>query len=111
MLKTDYYTPPSALDLIVFEKLVPPDHYLRRVKELINFNPVRETIAGCYSSTLGRPADDPVIILKLSFLQFQYDLSDHDVIEQAKVNIAFRFFLDLGLESKLPVSSLLSQFR
>jgi transposase len=111
MLKTDYYTPPSALDLIVFEKLVPPDHYLRRVKELIHFDPVREMVAGCYSPTMGRPADDPVMMLKLSFLQFQYDLSDREVIEQAKVNIAFRFFLDLGLESQLPVPSLLTQFR
>jgi len=111
MLKTNYYTPPSALDLIVFEKLVAPEHYLRRVKGLISFQVVREIIAGCYSATMGRPADDPVLMLKLSFLQFQYDLSDHDVLEQAKVNIALRFFLDLGLESKLPVPSLLSQFR
>lgn len=111
MLKMDYYTPPSALDLIVFEKLVSSEHYLRRVKELIDFDMVRETIVGCYSATMGRPADDPIMMLKFSFLQFQYDLSDREVIEQAKVNIAFRFFLDLGLESKLPVASLLTQFR
>lgn len=111
MLKPDYYRPPSALDQIIFEKLVAPEHYLRRIKELIKFESLRETMASCYSPRMGRPADDPVMILKICFLQYQYDLSDRDVIEQAKVNIAFRFFLDLGLESKLPVPSLLSQFR
>jgi transposase len=111
MLKTDYYTAPSAIDLLVFEKLVPPDHYLRRVKELVNFDVVRQTVASSYSATMGRPADDPVLLLKLSFLQFHYDLSDREVIEQSQVNIAFRFFLDLGLESHLPDPSLLTHFR
>ena len=32
MLKESYYTEPTELDTLVFEKLVPPDHYLRRVK-------------------------------------------------------------------------------
>lgn len=111
MLKADYSQPPSAVDAILFEKLVPATHYLRRVKELIKFDTVREIVAPCYSATLGRPADDPVLLLKLSFLQFHYTLSDREVIEQAKVNIAFRFFLDLGLESQLPVPSLLTHFR
>ena len=32
-------------------------------------------------------------------------------LRQAQVNVAFRFFLDLSVESALPVPSLLSQFR
>jgi hypothetical protein len=45
------------------------------------------------------------------FLEFHYDLSDRDVIREAQVNVAYRFFLDLSLDSPLPVPSLLSQFR
>jgi IS5 family transposase len=60
---------------------------------------------------MGAPAEDPVRLLKLSLLQFHYDLSDSQVVRQAQVNVAFRFFLDLSLESVLPVPSLLSQFR
>jgi len=52
-----------------------------------------------------------VRLLKRSLLQFQYDLSDSQVVRQAQVNVAFRFFLDLSVESPLPVPSLLSQFR
>src|SRR5262249_38393024 len=59
----------------------------------------------------GAPAADPVRLLKLSLLQFPYDLSDSQVVRQAQGNVAFRFFLDLSVESALPVPSLLSQFR
>jgi transposase len=111
MLKADYYIAPTAVDLLVFEKLVSSDHYLRRVKAAVEFEPLRTLVADCYSPDLGRGAEDPVRLLKLCFLAFQYDLSDRDVIAQAQVNVAFRFFLDLSLDSPLPVPSLLSQFR
>jgi transposase len=111
MLKADYSSAPTELDLVVFEKLIPPDHYLRRLKAAINFEPFRALVADCYVAGVGAPAEDPVRLLKLSLLQFQYDLSDSQVLRQAQVNVAFRFFLDLSLESPLPVPSLLSQFR
>ena len=57
---------------------------------------------------MGRGAEDPVRLIKL---EFQYRLSDRVVIAQAQVNVAFRFFLGLSLDSVLPVPSLLSQFR
>ncbi len=111
MLKADYYTEPSELDKLIFEKLVPEDHYLRQVKQVIDFEPLRDQVRDCYSAEMGRSAEDPVILIKLEFLQFQYNLSDREVIAQAQVNVAYRYFLDLSLESELPVPSLLSQFR
>jgi transposase len=111
MLKADYYIAPTEIDLLVFEKLLSPDHYLRQVKEAIDFEPMRQLVADCYSPDQGRGAEDPVRMLKLHFLEFHYDLSDRDVIREAQVNIAYRFFLDLSLDSLLPVPSLLSQFR
>jgi transposase len=84
---------------------------LRRVKELIDFESFRDLVRDCYSAGLGRAAEDPVRMIKLEYLQFQYGLSDREVLKQAQVNVAFRFFLDLSLESPLPTSGLLSQFR
>jgi IS5 family transposase len=51
------------------------------------------------------------LLLKLEFLQYHDRLSDRQVIEQAKVNVAYREFLELGLKSDLPDPSLLSRFR
>jgi len=111
MLKTDYYGAPTDLELLVFEKRIPADHSLRRLKAAINFEPVRALVADCYVEGRGAPAADPVRRLKLSLRQFQYDLSASPVLRQAQVNVAFRFFLDVSLESSLAVASLLSQFR
>lgn len=96
---------------MVFAKLVPPDHYLRRVKQLLDFERFREHVKDCHSPAIGRTAEAPVRLLKLEFLQFHYNLSDREVIAAAQVNVAFRCFLDLALESRLPVPSLPSQFR
>jgi transposase len=96
---------------MIFEKLIPAEHYLRRLKAAIDFEPLRALVADSYAQGMGAPAEDPVRLLKLSLLQFQYDLSDSQVLGHAQVNVAFRFFLDLSVESPLPVPSLLSQFR
>src|SRR6476659_9654944 len=111
MLKAEYVVTPTEMDLVVFEKLIPADHYLRRLKAAIDFEPCRALVADCDAAGMGAPAEDPVRLLKLSLLQFQYDLSDSQAVRHAQVNVAFRFFLDLSLDSPLPVPSLLSQFR
>src|SRR5215831_5783844 len=111
MLKAEYVVTLTEMDKVIFAKLLPVDHYLRRLKAAIDFEPCRALVADCYAVGMGAPAEDPVRLLKLSLLQFQYDLSDSQVLQHAQVNVAFRFFLDLSLDSPLPVPSLLSQFR
>jgi len=111
MLKSDYYTEPTEIDELIFEQLVPADHYLRQVKAVIDFEFVRAEVQDCYSERMGRSAIDPVLMFKLEYLQHHYRLSDREVIVEAQVNVAYRYFLDLALSSALPVPSLLSQFR
>jgi transposase len=111
MLKPDYYIKPTEVDLIVYEKLIPSDHLLRKVKKAIDFERFREIVKDSYSETMGRGAEDPVRMIKIGFIQYAYDLSDREVLGQMQVNIAFRYFLDLSLDSSLPTTGLLSQFR
>lgn len=111
MLKQNYEIQLTPFDLLIFETVVPADHYLRQVKAVLDFSPVRGLVADCYSPGLGREALDPVFIFKLIFLEFHYGLSDGEIIRQSQVNLAFRFFLDLSLNASLPEPSLLSQFR
>jgi transposase len=106
-----HYTLPTEEDRRVFEALVPSGHYLRRAAQVIDFERFRPLMASCYSPHWGRPADEPVLLLKLTFLQYHDRLSDNRVIEQAGVNIAYREFLGLGMQSSLPDPSLLSYFR
>ena len=111
MLKERYDTDPTEMDTLVFEQLVPPDHYRRRVKQCLDFERCRALVQDCYSPTMGRTAEDPVRMIKLALREFHYHLSDREVIAAAQVHVAFRFFLDLSLESRVPVPSVLAQFR
>ena len=70
MLKVDDYIVPTELDKVIFAKLLPVDHYLRRLKAAIDFEPCRAFVADCYAVGMGAPAEDPVRLLKLSLLQF-----------------------------------------
>jgi transposase len=51
------------------------------------------------------------LLFRLLFLQTIYKLSDVRVIEDAQVNLAYKWFLGFNPEEKLPDPSLLSKFR
>jgi transposase len=95
-------TPLPEFDQLAFEMVVPSDHYLRRVAELIDFERFLPRLAEAYSLGMGRPAIDPVRMLKIGFLRFHYKLSDRQVTERAQTDMAFRWFLDLPMKAKVP---------
>jgi transposase len=98
-------TPPEPLskfDQFLFELLVPQDHFLRKVLACIDFESFRPRLAGYYSPDWGRPAVDPVRMLKVLFLCFEYHLSDRLVMERTKTDMAFRWFLGLGVKAAVP---------
>jgi transposase len=111
MLKPPDYLPLTDLDLLIFDATVPADHYLRRVLAAVDFDRCRALLASTYHDALGRPALEPLLLLKLEFLQYHYNLSDRAVVDQARYNMAFRLFLGLSLHSALPDPSLLTYFR
>jgi transposase len=89
-------------DRQVFETLVAPDHYLRLVATCVDFERFRPRLAEAYSADHGRPAIDPVRMLKILFLRFHYKLSDRQVMERSKTDVSFRWFLDLPLRWPVP---------
>jgi len=59
----------------------------------------------------GRDPWDPVLMFKLVFLQFLYDLSDRQLEEQATWNMMFKWFLGLSAEELPPDHTTLCRFR
>jgi len=101
----------SEMDVEVFDCLVKPDHYVRRALELMDFERFRPILARYYSPDQGRPAEDPVRMLKLEFLQYHDTLSDRQVVDRAQTDVAYRGFLGLGLDDELPHPTSLCVFR
>ena len=77
----------------------------------MDFSFVNKLVEKEYSKELGRPAKEPEIMYKLLFLQTKDLLSDREVIDRAKTDMAYKYFLDLNPEEDVPSYSLLSVFR
>lgn len=101
----------TDIDQSMFRRLVREDHPLAIALREIDWEGFRPVLESYYSRDKGQPAIDPVRILKLEFLRYQYNLSDREVIERAGTDLAFRFFLQVGLTFRTPDPSLLCQFR
>lgn len=101
----------SIYDNYFVRQLVPEDHELLEIDREVDFSFVREEVADLYSDEIGREATDPALLLRLIFLQAYDNLSDREVINRARTDLAYRCFLHLGLEDELPHYSTLSVFR
>ena len=56
----------SDFDREVFQTFVPPDHYVRKAKVVVDFERFRATCEDAYDAkTIGRPATDVVLMLKI----------------------------------------------
>ena len=95
----------------LYEKIIPPGHILRRLKENIDFSFVNAMLRKQYSETYGRPAKEPEMMFKLLFLKKLYDLSDERVISSAQTDMAYKYFLGLSPEDQMVDPSLLTKFR
>lgn len=111
MLAAEYTGSINAVERTIFLRMVPHDHFLLRLMTLVDFHRFRAILQPHYHCELGRPATDPLLLLKLELLAFLYRLSDREVIAQAQVNVAHRLFLDLGSEFDLPHHTSLCYFR
>ncbi len=111
MLENKYKQLTISEHIKLYDQIIPQDHLLRKLKENIDFSFVNRLVENEYSKTFGRPANEPELIFKLLFLQKKDDLSDREVIERAKTDMSYKFFLDLNPEDDLICASMLSIFR
>src|SRR5947209_20559262 len=102
MLPTEVFVPLNEVERDLFTQLVPEDHFLRQLERVVDFERFRPTLAPHYAAGAGRPALDPVLMLKLDLLGIHYRWSDRELMRQAQVNMAHRLFLNLGSASVLP---------
>lgn len=99
-------------EFVCIENLVPTGHLLRKIAKHIDFSFIREKVKALYCPDNGRPAVDPVVLFKMLFLGYLYGIrSERRLVEEVKVNVAYRWFLGFRLEDKIPDASTFSQNR
>lgn len=93
----------QAYEFVSIEELVPQDHLLRKVDKYIDFSFIDEKVRPLYCADNGRPAIDPVVLFKMIFLGYFYGIrSERQLEREIQTNLAYRWFLGLGLTDKVP---------
>ena len=98
--------------LVTIENLVPEDHFLRKLDSLVDFSFIYQETESCYCQNNGRPCIDPVILIKYLLIGFLFGVESERRIEQEiQVNMAYRWFLGLDMDDRVPDHSTISQNR
>src|SRR4030042_1259758 len=95
----------------LYDRIVPADHPLRKINQVVDLSFVDEILRDRYSPATGRPAEDPEFMLRLCLLQYLYGDSDRQVVENARLNLAFKYFLGLAVDAEVPDYTTISYFR
>ena len=91
----------DQLEMIALDQLVPPNHLVRKMEATLDFSFIYELVEDMYS-TVGRPSIDPVILVKLTFIQYTFGIrSMRKIIEEIETNMAYRWFLKYGFHDKV----------
>ena len=95
----------SRKDIVMVDvdALVPPDHLLRKVERVMDYDWLYERLSPYYCADNGRPGADPVVLIKMVLLQHLYGIpSLHQTHREIQVNIAYRWFLGYSLLDEIP---------
>lgn len=93
------------------DTLMTKEHFLRDLDKLVDFDFIYEKVSFLYSDK-GRPSVDPVVIIKMLLIGYFYGIdSERRLQEEVSVNIAYRWFLRIGLNDSIPDHSTFSQLR
>jgi IS5 family transposase len=95
----------------LYDRIVPVDHLLRKINQVVDFSFARQILNDRYHPDIGRPAEDPEFMLRLCLLQYIYGDSDRQVVENARLNLAYKYFLGLAVDAEVPDYTTVSYFR
>lgn len=91
--------------------IIPRNNFLRRINDVVDFNFIIDELKNKYCHNNGRHAIPPVQMFKYLLLKRIYDLSDVDVVERARYDMSFKYFLGLAPEDSVIEPSSLTKFR
>ena len=93
------------------DEAVPDDHLVRRIRALLGLSWVYAELAPYYSE-IGRPSIDPVLMIRMLIVGYVFAIrSERQICREVQVNLAYRWFCDLGLEDAIPDHSAFSRAR
>jgi transposase len=93
----------NQMEVVALDQLVPNDHLVRKIEAAIDFDFIYPLVEEMYSLDNGRPSVDPVVLIKMVFVQYLFGIrSMRQTIKEIETNVAYRWFLGYGFSEKIP---------
>ena len=93
------------------EDRVPADHLLRKIDRFLDLSTLRQELTPFYSA-IGRSSIDPELMIRMLVVGYCFGIrSERRLCEEVDLNLAYRWFCRLGLESRVPDHSTFSKTR
>lgn len=93
----------EQIQMFCMDDMVPKDHMLRLIDKAIDWSFIYELVEDKYCSDNGRPSMDPVMLIKIPFIQYLYGIkSMRQTMKEIEVNVAYRWFLGLDMLDPVP---------
>ena len=93
------------------DDLVPADHLARQVDAVLDLSWLRAELAPYYSDT-GRPSIDPELMIRMLIVGYVFAIRpERQLFAEVQVNMAYRWFCGLSIESTIPDHSVFSRAR
>lgn len=99
------------MGVIDLSELIPPNHLLKQINEVVDFRFIYKKAERCYSNR-GRKSIDPVSLIKMLLVGYLYGIrSERRLEEEVTLNIAYRWFCGFNILDRIPDHSVFSQNR
>ena len=103
MMTKDTEQKREQVQIVCMDDLVPQNHLLRIIDKAIDWRFIYDLVEDKYSPDFGRPSMDPVVLIKIPFIQYLYGIrSMRQTIKEIEVNVAYRWFLGLEMQEPVP---------
>ena len=97
----------------VYEQIVPQDHFMVKLKELVDWRHYSKKLIKYYrgNGEVGQAPYDPALLLKMLLISYLYNISERQTEVVVNENLPVKFFAGLAVNEKAPDHSTLTWFK
>lgn len=99
----------DCIILKTLEEIVPKEHLVRKIDAAIDLKFIEDEVEKLYSA-FGKPSISPMVLFKLLIINYVFGINSmRKTCEECEVNMAYRWYLGISIDDKVPNYSTWSQ--
>ena len=99
----------DCIILKTINDIVPKEHLVRKLDAAIDLKFIEDEVESLYSA-FGKPSIPPLVLFKLLIINYMFGINSmRKTCEECEVNLAYRWYLGLSIDDKIPDYSTWSQ--